>query len=66
MPADEVEKWLIKEAKNKNSLAEAYLSLLKNATPEMKEHWYSQLGAMLKVIEDNKGTIRKELMSRQS
>jgi len=37
MDTQQIEKWLIAEAKNKNTLAEAYLSLLKDATPATRE-----------------------------
>ena len=57
MKKEEVEKWLITEAKNKNSLAEAYLSLLKNSPPEMKEHWFNFLGSMMGPILQNKKSI---------
>ena len=50
MTNQEVEKWLLKESSQKNKLAESYLSLLKNATPEMKDKWYQQLGTMLEGI----------------
>jgi hypothetical protein len=57
MKKEEVEKWLIVEAKNKNNLAETYLSLLKDATPEMREHWFNFLGGILGPILQNKDTI---------
>lgn len=57
MDIQQIEKWLIEEAKNKNSLAETYLSLLKDATPEMREHWFNFLGGILGPILQNKESI---------
>ena len=63
MKNEEVEQWLIKEAKNKNSLAQTYLSLMQNAAPEMRSHFMSQLGTMLEVIQAYGPEIRKQMKS---
>lgn len=61
MKTQDVEKWLLKESKNNNALAKTYLSLLENATPEMKEHWFQMLGSMLGAVMENDPEIRKHL-----
>ena len=59
MRKEEVEQWLIDEATRKNNLAEAYLSLLKDATPEMREHWFNFLGLILGPMLENRDVIEK-------
>ena len=58
MNSKEVEAWLNEEVKNKNSLAQSYLSLLENATPEMREHWFQMLGTILKAVNDSDNVIK--------
>lgn len=54
MNSKEVEQLLLKDSKNNNSLAKSYLSLLENATPEMREYWFNFLGSMIGPILQNK------------
>ena len=59
MKPEEVKLWLEKEAKKKNTLAETYLLMLQDATPEMQSHWFGQLGAALQAIEMIKPELNK-------
>lgn len=56
MNTKEVENWLTKESKN-NVLAHAYVDLLKNATPEMRDYWLDLLGKMLGPVIENQHAI---------
>lgn len=60
MERKELINWLETEQKNGNPMAEMFVSLLKDATPDIKEHWYSQLevalGGAMTVVEQ----IKKE------
>ena len=51
MTHQQVQQWLDEKAAKNDVMAQAYLSLLKDATPEMKAYWYDQLGTMLKAAE---------------
>ena len=55
MNIQEVQAFLETESSNGNKLAKAYINLLKDATPEMREFWYVFLGnivtATLKLAE---------------
>ena len=63
MDNKEVEQWLRQQAKNKNALASAYLSLLENASPEMKAHWFQALGNSLGAIKQNEESLREQILS---
>jgi hypothetical protein len=52
MKQEEVEKWLISEANKKSVIAENYLAILNNATPEMKGYWLNYLGNMLDAFQN--------------
>lgn len=60
MTNQEVESWLRHEAAQKNKLAESYLSLLKNASPEIKDKWYSQLGVILEGVKSIEKQVIEE------
>lgn len=49
MTSEEAKILLEKEAKNGNKLAESYLSLLKDATPTMREKWFGYIAEMMKI-----------------
>ena len=49
MTSEEAKILLEKEAKNGNKLAESYLSLLKDATPTMREKWFGYIAEMMQI-----------------
>lgn len=49
MTSDEARVLLEKEAKNGNKLASTYLAMLKDATPTMKEKWFSYIAELMKL-----------------
>lgn len=51
MTTDKAEMWLMKESEGGNAMARSYLLLLKDATPEIKNHWMQQLTTMLEVVD---------------
>lgn len=61
MTVNRVEKWLLQEAEKGNVMASSYLSLLKDATPEMKTHWFNFLGSMITPVLENEKEIRQSL-----
>ena len=65
MNSQQVEQWLIQESKKKNTLAEAYLSLLKDATPEMRQHWFNFLGSVIGPVVQNRELIQKAANERK-
>lgn len=60
MNAKYAENLLKSEREKGNKLAESYLNLLKDATPEMREYWLNFLGNMAKGFEEaQKQQIKK-------
>ena len=60
MERKELINWLETEQKRGNSMAEMFVALLKDAAPDVKEHWYNQLeialGGAMVIVEQ----IKKE------
>lgn len=59
MDVKQVENLLMTESKKGNKLAESYLNLLKDATPEMRDYWFNFLSNMIKGFEAAQQHIKK-------